>query len=482
MVLDEFLIALGLKVDSSDIARAEQLGQAVDDIGDNADNASRGLGRAYEATDGFVSSIEGALGVLGFFTGVIGGAFAFFHSTISDLEDLIKEEKLLTDVTKEQIKQAKVYNESVETLGKRFNSLKVDLAFGFLPTLQGLITGFDEFLKVNKDLIVNGLTTLINSLVSVIQVVINFTSFIDMIVSNTLGWERTLYLLAAAFLFVRRAMILAFVLSPVGLLVIAIGGLLILIDDFITYLKGGESEFGEFWGAMLEYIEEITPTLQYLWDLLKQGGAILLELGTFIAQYFGGGLLDLVQSFIAAWNLIIGIFTGNTELIKVSWDALIENLLSAFNNFSALFGPLAEVIVTVFSSVFDKAKAYVINVFNSIVNAVSAFVSRIGAALGNVFNVITSPFRIAFEWIVNTFNKLPSLIGNIVSKLPGVNAISAIGSAVSTGARRITNNYGGATQATINVNAPNATSAANQVASALNNTQAQRNFGGAVQA
>lgn len=482
MVLDEFLIALGLKVDSGDIAKAEKLGQAVEDIGDNADNASLGLGKAYEATDGFVSAIEGALGVVGFFTGVIGGAFAFFHSTISEIEDLIKEEKLLTDVTKEQLIQAKAYNESVETLGKRFNSLKVELAFGFLPTLQGLISGFDDFLKANKDLIVNGLTTLINALVSVIRVVVNFASFIDMIVSNTLGWERTLYLLAAAFLYVRRAMILAFVLSPVGLLIIAIGGLLILIDDFVTYLKGGESEFGEFWGAMLDYIDEITPQLEYLWNLLKQGGAILLDLGVFIARYFGGGLIDLVQSFIAAWNLIIGIFTGNTELIATSWDSLIENLLSAFNNFSTLFGPLAEVIVTIFTAVFNKARDYVKGVFDAIVNSVSAFVSRIGTALSNVFNVITNPFRVAFEWIVNTFNKLPSLIGNIISKLPAVNAISSIGSAVTRGVGRITNNYGGSTQATINVTSPNATSAANQVSAALNNTQAQRNFGGAVQA
>lgn len=478
MLIDEFLIALGLKVDNASINNAEALGDAIDDIEASADNADGALGRLYESTDGFVSGIEGVLGVLGFFTGTLGGFFAFFHGTIREIEDLIKEEKLLNDVTKEQLRLAKAYNESVDNLGKRYQSLKVELAFGFLPALQSIINGFDEFLKVNKDLIVNGITGFLKAITAVLGAIGSFIRFIDIIVDKTIGWDNALKVIALALIYVNRAMLIAFATNPVFYLIAAIALVVILIDDFLTYLDGGESEFGDFWGAMLKYIEIITPALRKLWDLLITGVSYLIGGGIAVVNGFGGAFIDIIQAIAAVWALFIGLLTGDVELIKTAWQGLTENLLSAWNNLLTLFEPLAELIVSILSSVFDRAKTYIAGVLDSIIGYIKSFVSRIGASLSAVFTIVTTPFKNAFDWIVNTFSKLPSLIGGIVSKLPGVNAISSIGSAVSAGVSRITNNYGGSTQATINVTAPNATSAANQTAAALNNTQAQRNLGG----
>ena len=478
MILDEFLIALGVKVDNADIARAEDLGDALEEIKDGAEGAEGGLVGAYGATEGFIGAIEGALGVVGFFTGILGGLLASTHGVITELEDLIKEEKLLTEVTKEQIDQAKKYNDSVETLGKRFNSLRVEIAFSFLPTLQNLINGLDKFLETNKDLIVNGLTTLLSAITSLFQVIGSFIRFIDLIVEKTLGWETTLYVLGAALAFVGRASILAFLANPVFLIIAAIGVLLILIDDFITYLDGGESEFGSFWGAMLEYIEIITPALRALWDLLILGASYLIELGFFVTKYLGGAFVDAVETIAAVWALLIGLLIGDFNLIGVAWSGLIENLLSAFSNLAMLFEPIAQLITEIISSAFEKAKVYVFGVLSQIITDITGFVSKIGSVISTVFTIITTPFRLAFDWIVNTFSKIPSLIGNIISKLPGVNAITSIGSAVSSGASRIVNNYGGSTSANINVTAPNAISAANQTASTLQNLTAQRNVGG----
>lgn len=478
MIIDEFLIALGLKVDNADIQSARDLGSAVEDLEDSADGAAGGLGRAYDATDGFVSAIEGALGVVGFFTGVLGGLLAATHGVISELETLIEDEKLLTKVTKDQLDQAKKYNDSVDNLSKRYNSLRVAIAFTFLPTLQSLINRLDELLKVNQDLIVKGFNVFLDAISKVFQVIGSFIRFIDLIVERTLGWETTLYVLAAALLYVNRAVIAAFLTNPVFLIIAAIAGLLILIDDFITYLDGGESEFGEFWGAMLEYIEVITPALQKLWDLLIEGASYAIEAGVYFTQYFGGALVDTIEALTAIWTIFVALLTGDFDLLSVAWDGLIENLLSAFTNFAQLFEPLAQLLVRIFVSVFDRIRTYVVGVFNSMVQTVSAFISRIAAVLANVFNIVTAPFRLAFDFIVNTFNRLPSLIGNIISKLPGVNAISSIGSAVTSGVNRIVNNIGGQTSATINVTAPNAISAANQTANALSNVQAQRNLGG----
>ena len=478
MILDEFLIALGVKVDNADIARAEDLGDALDEIKDGAEGAEGGLVGAYGATEGFIGAIEGALGVVGFFTGILGGLLASTHGVITELEDLIKEEKLLTKVTKEQIDQAKKYTDSVETLGKRFNSLRVEIAFSFLPTLQNLISGLDKFLETNKDLIVNGLTTLLSAITSLFQVIGNFIRFIDLIVEKTLGWETTLYVLGAALAFVGRASILAFLANPVFLIVAAIGVLLILIDDFMTYLDGGESEFGDFWGAMLEYIEIITPTLKKLWDLLILGASYLIEFGFFVTKYLGGAFVDSVVAIMAIWNLLVGIFTGDTELIKESWSVLCDSVLSMFENLAMLFEPIAQKIkdffIEKFESIMDWLYGWYIVLKAWAGTLVDIFIDKATA----IKDAITAPFTQAFDWIANKFSKIPSLIGNIISKLPGVNAITSIGSAVSSGASRIVNNYGGSTSANINVTAPNAISAANQTASTLQNLTAQRNVGG----
>ena len=478
MILDEFLIALGLKVDNADIARAEDLGDALDEIKEGAEGADGGLTRAYGATEGFIGAIEGALGVVGFFTGILGGLLASTHGVITELEDLIKEEKLLTRVTKEQIDQAKKYNDSVETLGKRFNSLRVEIAFSFLPTLQNLISGLDKFLETNKDLIVNGLTALLSAITSLFQVIGNFARFIDIIVTKTIGWKATLMILGAAFLWLKRAAILAFVTSPLGLFLLALGAIILLVDDFMTYMEGGESLFGEYWGAMIGWVKDNEGALRSLWDMLVLGMSYLIEFGFFVTKYLGGAFVDAVVAIMAILNLLVGIFTGDTELIKESWSVLCDSVLSMFENLAMLFEPIAQKLVQIMSAVWDAIVSYISLKISEIVSAISGLISSIGAALGNVFDIVTAPFTQAFDWIVNTFSKIPSLIGNIISKLPGVNAITSIGSAVSSGASRIVNNYGGSTSANINVTAPNAISAANQTASTLQNLTAQRNVGG----
>ena len=475
MIIDELLVVLGIKADDSG---ARRFADSLENVSQEAQNTERSMIGAYEATDGFVSAIEGFMGVLGFFTGALGGAWAFFHSTIADIETLIEEEKLLTKVTKDQLEQAKKYNDSVEQLGKRYQSLKVELAFGFLPTMQRMIDAVDGFLESNKDLIADGIVALLDIMARTVQVFVNFIRFIDKIVEATVGWKVALGILAAAFVWLKRSMLLAFVTNPIFWVIAAIGVLLLLIDDFMTYLDGGESQFGDFWGSMLEWIEIIKPALQAVWDMLVMGMSYLIEFGAFVGKYLGGAFIDAVEVITAVLTFLVGLFTGNTELMSAAWSGMIENLISLFQNLAMLFEPIAQKLMEIMSAVWDAIVSYISLKISEIVSAISGLISSIGAALGNVFDIVTAPFTQAFDWIVNTFSKIPSLIGNIISKLPGVNAITSIGSAVSSGASRIVNNYGGSTSANINVTAPNAISAANQTASTLQNLTAQRNVGG----
>jgi hypothetical protein len=158
-------------------------------------------------------------------------------------------------------------------------------------------------------------------------------------------------------------------------------------------------------------------------------------------------------------------------------SALFQAYIDMWTN---IFNKIIEIIPNSFESAADLSKRVVVGLFNFIIGAARSFVTGIG----NVFFVITellkAPFKNAFDYVLNLFNRLPSLIGGIISRLPVVGAVSSIGSAITNGVNRVTNNIGGSTQATINITSPNPTSAANQTASALSNLQAQRNLGGQV--
>lgn len=464
MVIDELLVVLGIKADDSG---ARRFADSLEDVAQEAQNTERSMIGAYEATDGFVSAIEGFMGVLGFFTGVLGGAWAFFHSTISDIETLIKEEKLLTKVTKDQLEQAKKYNDSVDQLGKRYQSLKVELAFGFLPTMQRMIDAVDGFLESNKDLIVDGIGALLDIMINTIQVFVNFVRFIDRIVESTVGWKFALGVLAAALLWVNRAMLIAFATNPVFWIIAAIAGLLLLIDDFMTYLDGGESQFGDFWGSMLEWIEIIKPALQSVWGMLILGMSYLIEFGAFVGKYLGGAFIDAVELITAVLTFLVGLFTGNTELMSAAWDGMVENLLSMFQNLAMLFEPLAQKLVQIMSKVWDAIVSYISAKISQIISAISSFISSIGAVLGNVFDIITAPFAKAFDWIANKFSSLGGLISGAVS---GARNLVGMGGASAASSNTINSGGNMTVHAPINVTSSDPIVASNAMQSGLTTT------------
>lgn len=450
MVLDEFLIAIGLKTDTKP---AEELESAIDGVTDSANEADAA---AQQVGQSFASSFNSALTVVGTFATAIKttllGVWAFLDGTVRRVEELQNAEDESIRTTQEQIEMSKRYQENMDKMGKTLEVIKTRIALAFLPTMVELSEAYANLINDNKDLIENGIKVLLDWVTKAGQVISNFLKFVD----RFIGMKNALMILIGVLALVNRAMILAFITNPVTLIIAVIAGLLILIDDFMTYIDGGESEFGDFWGAMLKGIDAVSPALQKIWDMLIYGTSLVIEFGAYVVQYLGGGFIDMVELVTAALTLLLGLFTGNTSLMIEAWRGMVENFVSMFRNFAMLFQPLANGIVSVFS----------------------AMMSAIGSLLSKAYDIITYPFRQAYDWIVNAFSKLPSLIGNIISKLPGVSTVANIGNAIGGQVSRTINNIGGNTTANINVTAPNATSAANQTAAALQNTQAQRNFGG----
>ena len=425
MIIDELLVVLGIKADDSG---ARRFADSLENVSQEAQNTERSMIGAYEATDGFVSAIEGFMGVLGFFTGVLGGAWAFFHSTIADIETLIEEEKLLTKVTKDQLDQAKKYNDSVEQLGKRYQSLKVELAFGFLPTMQRMIDAVDGFLESNKDLIVDGIGALLDIITKTIQVFVNFVRFVDRIIEATVGWDVALGILAARLLWINRAMLIAFATNPVFWIIAAIGVLLLLIDDFMTYLDGGESQFGDFWGAMLKWIDKAVAYWNGFSDSVKSSIKSILIILAMLTPVLGG-LTGMVSALGKAFLFVgramlttpIGIIVTLVGLLIFAIFDLIKWIKTGESTFSGFWRLVADI--------WDKIVKTVSQRIELIVNAVKGMVSAIGENLSNIFDIVTAPFAKAFDWIANKFSGIGGLISGAVSgarNLVGMGGASAV--------------------------------------------------------
>src|SRR5690606_4006236 len=126
----------------------------------------------------------------------------------------------------------------------------------------------------------------------------------------------------------------------------AIAGLLLLIDDFMTYMDGGDSLFGEYWGSMLGWIEENKDALNALKDIFMN-------------------VMNFIAGVVA---MVVGIFTGDTALMSAAWEGMIESFIAAWNGLAMFFEPAAQWITETINNAFESAKNFVLNILNQIVS------------------------------------------------------------------------------------------------------------------
>ena len=378
-------------------------------LGVNADTEKvKSFGAALSKVAVIGTAVVGAL------KAVTVTAWAFADSYVRRAEELYKANDGLIQVTKEQVEMSKKYQEGMEKLGKTVEGVKTKIAFGFLPTMLELVDSFNKFLDANKDLIANGVTITLNAISKLSQVINNTVRFIDKIISATIGWKAALFLIAAAFVYLKRAMLLAFVTNPIFWVIAAIGVLMLLIDDFMTYLDGGESQFGAFWGSMIEWIKENKETLLALKDTaIAVFEAIKEFFFTSIEALKNiiGGLGEYIGALVA---FIVGVFTGNTDLIIDAWLGMAQSILKIMQGLGIFILGIADLILKSFGTSISGIIESFVNMISSVKSLITGFVSSIPSMLASVADFIIAPFAKAFDWIANKFGTLGGVISGAV--------------------------------------------------------------------
>lgn len=325
--------------------------------------------------------------------------------TGEEISSLQNKAEALGVVTQDQADQFAAYNDSLTTLGKGFDGIKFQVAVGFVPVLKDLVDGFTDFLIANKDLIKNGLAHFGEIIFSVMGMIRRFLPIIGLITTGFVAWK-----IAA----IGLRTVLATIFSPVVLITAAIIAVVLVIDDLLTAMEGGQSVIADFfkdnWGI------DIVPAL-------KEAKASLMAFINYAIGVFKP-LADAIASmFRMVWHLITGAFTGDfQDAMKDAqniFDSLIAFITGAFgvvgDAIKYVFGDAGSFVVDVFTTAIENTKLMFSALWKLVTGDFEGAWGDVVKIFDNGVELMKKPFTAFIDWAKNIFAGLGEYISNIIS-------------------------------------------------------------------
>ncbi|WP_445496683.1 phage tail protein [Photorhabdus sp. SF281] len=427
MEIDELLVSVG--VDTSQAAKIKDvivaLGAAAVQIANEANGVNKildGVGeesvksteQAAQKAEEAGSSISKlkllAVGVAAAVSVATTKVLGFINSSITGAKDLAKEKGLLYKISDRELKQSDEYERSMKKMGLSVDSVKTKIALNLVPSMTKAVNGINNWIASNKELITDGLTKIIKVGGKVIQVIVNSVRAINKIVTSTTGWKAAIMLIVGALAVLKRSMIMAFIANPVVWVIAAIAGLLLLLDDLMVYLDGGESLFGAFWGPAIKWVKDVIKWGQ---DFYAKYKGIIDNLVSIWSQSFKAIWTIFSGVFQYIWNVIklfVGLFTGDMDLVSEAWAGMTASLMKIWNGliaylkaFFAFFGAMWDIAGKLAGNAWNVMKKLAGKAFDWIKGKAKGFVSSIGSIFRKVWGHITAPFKKAFKFVLGLF-------------------------------------------------------------------------------
>ena len=295
---------------------------------------------------------------------------------LQNIDELAKKKDRLFNITQAEIIQAKEYQDQLQKTKTAVQSIVTQTAIKLIPVVNQSLKGFNNFLRANKALVVEGLTNVFKWILKLGQVFTNTFRFLNKVISSTIGWKAALLILVGVLAVVKRAMLAAFLTNPIGWVIMLIGGLILLIDDLMTYLDGGESLFGDYWKPCIEWGKKAIAWFNSVKPTIEQ---VLNNILTIFRGIF--------NAIVGYFKIFIGIFTADFDLIEQGWDELWSGIKTAFNAWIENIKIAFKIFIEAVKNLFAVVWAY------------------ISAGFENLGKVIMKPFELAFKWIKDQYNK-----------------------------------------------------------------------------
>ena len=446
MEIDELLVAIGIDtsqaakikevvvaLSSAAVAMASEANRINGDLDGIGESAAAGAEEAKKKTEEAGRSMSklkmiavGVGAVIGFVSGKVLG---FLDSAIAGAKTLSEEKGLLFDISKQELQQADEYQEAMKKTGLSIESIKTKIALNLVPQLTAVTQKFNDWLGANKELIAAGLTKVIQWGAKFFQVIINTGRAIGKVIEHTIGWKGAILALGAAFAFLNRKMLM----NPITWIIAGIVGLMLLIDDLMVYLDGGESLFGDFWGACIGWIKSVLSWWENLsgeWKTsIKLIGAMLAAAfgsNLFLAVTKGAGLFAKTIGFILSplKRMVSMVMTAGRAFIwlgralmmnpigiviglVVGLGYVLYDLYKWIRTGDSVFGAFWQTISDTWSSIkkaFQDGVKDILMWLGMSESGATSVVNGISAVFGTIFDVITMPFKLAWELISGLFD------------------------------------------------------------------------------
>ncbi|EBH6594991.1 phage tail tape measure protein [Salmonella enterica subsp. enterica serovar Fulica] len=322
-----------------------------------------------------------------------------------ELDKSLKQARDWGVVTTEQADAAAEFNNSLKDLRMGYSSVSTQVALSFLPMLKDIIDGMREWLHANADLIKNGLHHLGEIIFSVAGMIRRLLPLIGLATAGFVIWK-----IAA----IGLRTVLSTIFSPVLLITAAIVGILLVIDDLVVAMQGGQSVIADFfmdtWGI------DIVPAL-------KAAKAALMAFIDYAINIFKP-LADAIASmFRMVWHLITGAFTGDfQDAMKDAqnvFDSLIAFITGAFgvvgDAIKYVFGDAGAFVVDVFTIAIENTKLMFSALWKLVTGDFEGAWGDVVKIFDNGVELMKKPFTAFIDWAKNIFAGLGEYISNIIS-------------------------------------------------------------------
>jgi len=257
----------------------------------------------------------------------------------------------------ENAETAAAFKDALTQVSQVFTAIGEYVSLRVAPSIQRLAERFTKWFTENNEFI----KATLNGFGKILSFLFELAAAIDNVVEHTVGWKTVIYTLGAALLWLSRRILLAFMSNPVTRWIAIFSAVFLLIDDFITYLEGGESALGEFWKPFKSALLWVKSTWKNFVDNFSVDpiGATLSLITDMLELPFKLGLA-LVGGL---WNL----FTGE----QLDLDVI-----------ETKFAQVTDWIKKPFKSAFDWVKGYYDQYIAPIVDTIKGWFSDSGEKVG----------------------------------------------------------------------------------------------------
>lgn len=330
-------------------AKLNQMAEAEEKVGEKAKEAAKETKKLTEKKPaiGLKQEFDGIRNkflLIGAVATAASGLIANYLTVpLQNIQELAKQKNKLFNITQAEIDQAKEYQDQLQKTKTAVQSIVTQTALKLIPVVNQSLKGFNNFLRANKALVVEGLTNVFKWILKLGQVFTNTFRFLNKVITSTIGWKAALLILVGVLAVVKRAMLAAFLTNPIGWVIMLIGGLILLIDDLMTYLDGGESLLGGVWQSIIDGV-----------NWVKQTWANLPEYFDQFFSWLNEKFKNLFFTLNSFGKRVKAFFVGISDSVKSSFETMINYIKSLYDK---LIAPIVDGIANLKSSIMDGANA-----------------------------------------------------------------------------------------------------------------------------